>query len=87
MLPMSTPERRQTPRAVMERLAYINIEPNNGGIVLNVSNDGLCFHSIAPVEREGKLRFSLLEQNRRIEADGELKWMDKVTDDEYLGKK
>lgn len=78
MLPMSTPERRQTPRTVMERLAYINIEPNNGGIVLNVSDDGLCFHSIAPVEREGKLRFSLLEQNRRIEADGELKWMDQA---------
>lgn len=60
----------------MERLAYINIEPNNGGIVLNVSNDGLCFHSIAPVDRNGKVRFSLLEQNRRIEADGELAWMD-----------
>lgn len=78
MLPMSSPERRQTPRTVMERLAYINIEPNNGGIVLNVSNDGLCFHSIAPVERKGKLRFSLLEQNRRIEADGELTWMDEA---------
>lgn len=78
MLPISTPERRQTPRIVMERLAYINIEPNNGGIVLNVSNDGLCFHSIARVERNGKLRFSLLEQNRRIEADGELTWMDEA---------
>ncbi|PYP82110.1 MAG: hypothetical protein DMF61_27300 [Blastocatellia bacterium AA13] len=78
MLPMSTPERRKTLRTVMERLAYINIEPNNGGIVLNVSNNGLCFHSIAPVERRGKLRFSLLEQNRRIEADGELTWMDEA---------
>jgi hypothetical protein len=76
MLPMSIPERRQTTRTTMERLAYINIEPNNGGIVLNVSDEGLCFHSIAPVERNGKLRFSLLEQNRRIEADGELIWMD-----------
>jgi hypothetical protein len=78
MLPNSVPERRQTPRITMERLAYINIEPNNGGIVLNVSNDGLCFHSIAPVDRNGKLRFSLLEQNRRIEADGELAWMDEA---------
>jgi hypothetical protein len=69
-------ERRQTPRTTMERLAYINIEPNNGGIVLNVSDQGLCFHSIAPVVRNGKLRFSLLEHNRKIEADGELVWMD-----------
>jgi hypothetical protein len=69
-------ERRQTPRTTMERLAYINIEPNNGGIVLNVSDQGLCFHSIAPVVRNGKLRFSLLEHNRKIEADGELVWID-----------
>jgi hypothetical protein len=73
---MPETERRQTPRTTMERLAYINIEPNNGGIVLNVSHQGLCFHSIAPVVRNGKLRFSLLEQNRRMEADGELVWMD-----------
>ena len=73
---MPETERRQTPRSTMERLAYINIEPNNGGIVLNVSDQGLCFHSIAPVVRNGKLRFSLLEQNRKIEADGELVWMD-----------
>lgn len=60
----------------MERLAYINIEPNNGGIVLNVCEEGLCFHAIGPVERNGKLHFSLLKQNRRIEADGQLAWMD-----------
>ncbi len=60
---MSTPERRQIPRTAMERLAYIDIEPNNGGIVLNVSDEGLCFHSITPVEKNGPLLFSLLEQN------------------------
>lgn len=75
---MPVPERRQSPRSILERLAYINIEPNNGGIVLNVSDEGLCFHSIAPVVRNGKLRFSLLEHNRRIEADGELVWMDEA---------
>jgi SPOR domain/PilZ domain len=75
---MPIPERRQTPRTIIERLAYINIEPNNGGIVLNASEEGLSFHSIAPVERNGKLRFSLLEQNRRIEAEGELAWIDEA---------
>jgi len=62
----------------MERLAYINIEPNNGGIVLNVSDEGLCFHSIAPVVPNGRFRFSLLEQNRRIDACGELAWTDEI---------
>jgi hypothetical protein len=72
------PERRQTPRTALERLASINIEPNNGGIILNVSGEGLCFHSIAPVEKSGRVRFSLLENNRRIDAGGELAWMDDV---------
>jgi len=72
------PERRQTPRTAMERLASINIEPNNGGIILNVSGEGLCFHSIAPVEQNGRVRFSLLENNRRIDAGGELAWMDEA---------
>lgn len=75
---MSTPERRQIPRTAMERLAYIDIEPNNGGIVLNVSDEGLCFHSITPIEKNGPLLFSLLEQNRRIEACGELMWTDEA---------
>jgi hypothetical protein len=75
---MSTPERRQIPRTTMERLAYIDIEPNNGGIVRNVLLDGLCFHSIAPVVKNGSLHFSLLEQTRRIAACGELTWTDEV---------
>ena len=75
---MSTPERRQGPRTTIERLAYIQIEPNNGGIVLNVSPDGLCFHSIAPVERNGEMRFSILNHRRRIDAKGTLVWTDEL---------
>jgi hypothetical protein len=75
---MPTPERRHTPRTTLEKLSYIQIEPDNGGIVLNVSPDGLCFHSIAAVEKNGPLRFSLLEQNRRIAASGELTWTDGI---------
>jgi PilZ domain/SPOR domain len=75
---MSTPERRHIPRTTMEKLASIHIEPNNGGIVLNVSGEGLCFHSVAAVEKNGPLRFSLLEQNRRIAACGELAWTDEM---------
>ena len=75
---MSTPERRHIPRTTMEKLAPIQIEPNNGGIVLNVSGEGLCFHSIAAVEKNGPLRFSLLEQNRRIAACGQLAWTDEM---------
>jgi len=55
---MLTPERRQIPRTAMERLAYIDIEPNNGGIVLNVSPDGLCFLCGSPVSRQGTISVS-----------------------------
>jgi hypothetical protein len=75
---MSMPERRHAERTAMARVAYIHIEPDNGGIVLNVSGEGLCFHSMAPVERNGPFRFSLSEQNRRIDACGDLAWTDEI---------
>src|SRR5215470_10029200 len=75
---MSATERRQVPRTTLDKLAYIHIEPDNGGIVLNVSGDGLAFHSMAPIERNGQLRFFLKEQNRRIDVSGELIWTDEV---------
>jgi len=65
----------------MERHAYINIEPNNGGIVLNVSDGGLCFHSYDPVKpngNNGKIRFWFSDQNQRIEADSTLVWTDET---------
>jgi PilZ domain len=75
---MSATERRHVPRTKLDKLAYIHIEPNNGGIVLNVSDDGLAFHSMAPVEKNGTVRFSLKEQNRRIDVCGELIWTDEI---------
>lgn len=71
---MTTPERRHLPRTTLDRLAYINIERDNGGIVLNVSDGGLCFQSVAPVERNDTIHFSLFEHGRLIDARGELVW-------------
>jgi len=72
------PEGRQTPRNKVVGLAYITIGASNGGIVLNVSEGGLCFHAIAPVQQEGTVHFWFLEQNQRIEAEGELAWTDET---------
>src|SRR5271165_1327767 len=71
-------ERRQTPRMKIEGHAYINFDPNNGGIVLNVSSGGLCFHSFDPIKRNGPIAFWLSDHNERIEAIGELAWMDET---------
>ncbi len=75
---MTVSERRQTPRTALHEFAYINIEANNGGSVLNVSEGGFCFHSIVPVRRNGVIRFSISEGKRRIEAAGKLAWTDET---------
>jgi PilZ domain/SPOR domain len=69
-------ERRQTTRTTLNSVVYINFDSDNGGIVLNVSEGGLCFHSVAPVEREGSIRFWFSEHKQKIEADGEIAWID-----------
>jgi len=75
---MTNLERRQSPRTAITGHAYVNIEPNNGGIVLNVSDGGLCFHSFDPVQRNGKVRFWFSDRNRRIEAQATLAWTDET---------
>jgi len=74
--PTPNPERRQFPRTTVNRLAYINLDSNNGAIVLNVSAGGLCFHSAAPVPSSETVRFWFSEDSHRIEVDSQLAWMD-----------
>ena len=74
--PTAAQERRQSLRARIEPLAYISLEPDNGGIVLNVSEGGLCFHCTAPVQKAGTIHFWFSRQQHRIEGDAELAWMD-----------
>src|SRR5437763_1155347 len=70
-------ERRRSPRAVLQQLAYIRLEPDSGAIVLNVSEDGLAFHAVAPVHQSGTIRFSFsVKGNGQIQAVGELAWTD-----------
>lgn len=76
---MTGPERRQTTRTTVRGFSYIHIEPDNGGSVLNVSEKGLCFRSIAPVYRDGVVRISFSsEDGRRVQAAGELVWSDET---------
>src|ERR1700721_675268 len=76
--PSIKPERRRDPRTPVNRLAYINLESNNGAIVLNVSNGGLCFHSVDPVRRSETIHFWFLDHNRRTEAEGKRAWKDET---------
>ncbi len=43
-------ERRKNPRTPIRRLAYVNLEPyDTGGVITNISCDGLRFHTVKPV--------------------------------------
>ncbi|MGC1686358.1 MAG: PilZ domain-containing protein [Candidatus Acidiferrales bacterium] len=74
---MTTPDRRKTTRKLINQLAYVNLEANNGGIVLNVSEGGICFQAVAPIYKSRSIDFWLsLPGGNRIAAAGELAWLD-----------
>jgi len=77
-LPVMTPERRRSPRISLSALAYITFDSNCGGIVVNISDEGLCFHSVAPIERSDTIHFWFSAGGRRIEAAGRLIWTDET---------
>jgi PilZ domain-containing protein len=74
-LPASKPDRRQSPRTRLVEIAYIGMGPENGGLVLDVSDGGLSFHSVAPVQQSETIRFLLsLRGHSRVEGAGEVVW-------------
>jgi hypothetical protein len=75
---MINTNRRQTTRLPVEGLAYVNLEPDNGGIVLNISEGGLCFRSSNPVQQTTTIRFWFSGRSCRIAADGRLAWADEL---------
>ncbi len=72
-------ERRETPRTTLDKILYVNLEPHNGGIVLNVSDGGMAFQAIAPIQHAGPIRFWFsLAGGHDLEATGEVVWTDKT---------
>jgi hypothetical protein len=67
---------RRLPRTNLGSLAYIHFEPDNGGIVLNISEEGLCFHAVAPLEVNTKASFWFSGASSRIAAEGLVVWAD-----------
>jgi cell division protein FtsN len=61
-------ERRHSPRMTVKGLAYVNLAPDNGGTILNVSEGGLCFQSRAPVYTVDAIRFWFSYRSQRVKA-------------------
>ena len=70
-------DRRRQKRGPLEEFVFIQIEQDDGGRVLNVSEGGLCFEVFSRVPQSGPVYFWFSRNLReRIEAFGELAWTD-----------
>jgi hypothetical protein len=76
---VTTPDRRQTPRTKLVEIAYLGLGPENGGLVLDVSDGGLSFHAVVPVQPAQTINFLLsLRGHSRIEGAGEVVWTNEM---------
>lgn len=71
-----TRDRRHYSRHITA-LNYIKLDEGNGGILLNVSEDGLAFTAAEPLVGEfvPRLRFQLADKTEWIEASGRIVWL------------
>jgi hypothetical protein len=70
-------DRRHHLRKVPDKFAFVQIEGDEVGKVLNVSEGGLSFNTFAPVPQYGPLYFWFsFNLKDRIEGMGELAWTD-----------
>jgi len=70
--------RRQYTRKTLNPLPYINLPSGNGGLVLDISEQGLRFRAIAPLEKSGPIPFSFKSNSNLIAGTGELVWFDET---------
>jgi hypothetical protein len=70
-------DRRLNLRKTPKHLGYLSLPPDNGGVVLDVSEGGLGFQAIAPIRAKGPIQFRFaIDSATRIKAVGEVAWID-----------
>jgi hypothetical protein len=68
---------RRSPRKRFEHLLYVELEPGNGGMVLNFSEHGFAFRAMRRVRPKQEVKFAFnLTDKRRLEGRGRLEWAD-----------
>ena len=74
---MTNLERRESPRKRFENLLYVEVEPGNGGMVLNLSERGFGFRAVKRVRPKTEVKFAFnLDEKRRVGGQGRLEWSD-----------
>lgn len=71
-------ERRSAPRENIDSLVYLNLHPDNGGILLNLNANGMLVSVAHPLTAVKAMRFSFgLSSPSKIEGTGRIVWISK----------
>jgi TonB family protein len=70
-------ERRHHIRRQLSGLAYLDIGPDNGGIALNLSEEGMAFQAVGPLDSwtSVSLRIQVPHSRMRIEIPAQIVWL------------
>jgi len=70
-------ERRLRVRQRLDDLIYLDIGADNGGIVLNLSEEGLRFQAVGPLEKQSelRLRIKIPGSQARIDVIAQIAWL------------
>jgi hypothetical protein len=71
-------DERTVVRKRTQQLVYLELGRDNGGVMLNLSEEGCGFQAISPV-KAGKTRFAFqISGGRRIAGDAKIEWVDET---------
>lgn len=70
-------DERSIIRKRTQQLVYLELGRDNGGVMLNLSEEGCGFQAISPV-KQGKTRFAFQISGRRIAGDAKIEWVDEA---------
>jgi protein TonB len=71
------PERRSQPRRRVLSLEYLDLGDSNGGIILNLSEDGMYIQAVAGLSPDhiSKLSFKIPDSGYLVETSGNIVWV------------
>ena len=70
-------ERRRSTRLRLPSLAYVDVDADNGGILLNLSENGLSLQAVSPFDSLTRvnLRIQPPKPRKRIDVSAEITWL------------
>lgn len=70
------PDRRRQARIQLQSLAYLQLDSENAGVILNISEGGLAFQTVEIITGLvfPSMRFRLPKSNKWLEVSGKLVW-------------